>query len=142
MKIYIWGLLLLGFLYACTNTSAPKPEAAQKTLSNPDSISEATATQEKNAWENVRSQVITDLSGPSDTLSQYIVSGFRVPAADLLGVLMAINGGNHQSGDSIWAMMAVRDTLATLIFQAKDRTTGRTVYYDFTYPCPPGCPKK
>lgn len=132
-------LLLFAALYYCTSPGSPKPEVVTgHTTRLVDSIDATTATNEKNSWIAERS-MIDERLGDADT--NFIVEGFRIHRGDLEGMLNALNDSTRAFQDSVWAMLGIRNDTLTLIFQTRDRKTGKEVYYDFTSPCPPMCPE-
>lgn len=135
-------LALLTFQYFCTSGGSPR-QAGDGTLTGKQpytnyEIDSLTATSEKNLWLAERDTIINALD---DRDSTFIVEGFRIHRADLEGMLRALRDTTHSYHDSIWAMLGLRNDTVTLIFQTRDRATGKEVYYDFTQPCPPMCPE-
>lgn len=142
---HLWLAALLALpalLYFCTPGGSPE-QGQTGALSGKQpvaryEIDSLTATSEKNLWLAERDTIINALD---DRDSTFIVEGFRIHRADLEGMLRALRDTTHSYHDSIWAMLGLRNDTVTLIFQTRDRATGKEVYYDFTQPCPPMCPE-
>lgn len=131
-------LTLIAALCYCTSPGSPKADVLTgDTPRAVDSIDATTATTEKNSWIAERTMIDERLG---DTDTNFIVEGFRIHRGDLEGMLNALNDSASAYPDSVWAMLGIRNDTLTLIFQTRDKKTGREVYYDFTSPCPPMCP--
>jgi hypothetical protein len=141
-------LAFVAVVWSCSQVTPPKDIKntmvglqCVTTVKN-DSISAATAEAEKALWEVARGNIITTLGGPTGKNAKYIVDGFRIHKDDLIGMLNALcDTTGHTPRDSIFAMLALRNDTITLIFQDRNVQTHKNVYYDFSKPCPPNCPK-
>jgi hypothetical protein len=137
LKSFLCMALLAIGAAACTAPETPKDTTLKTTVAafNTDSIATSIALAEEASWQTARSVMMPQVGQNA----QYLVNGFQVPVQDLKGILAAYEDGANSSPDSIFAMLAIRGTNTTLIFHVKDRKTGKTVYYDFSRPCPPVC---
>jgi hypothetical protein len=137
-------LFLFAGIFACTQ-SAPTAEAqkapaadmlAAVTTLNSHEIPASQALPAIGAWQVARSAMIPVLSQNSTTQpdAKYIAKGFKIPMADIQGILASIGDTSK-----LFAMLAIQDTSVTIIFQMPDKS-GVTKYYDFTQPCPNYCP--
>ncbi|MDX1913841.1 MAG: hypothetical protein SFV22_20255 [Saprospiraceae bacterium] len=135
---------LFGGIFACTQ-SAPTAEmqkapavdmqAAITTL-NSHEIPASQALPAMGAWQSARNAMIPVLSQNTTTApdAKYIAKGFKIPMADIQGILASIGDTSK-----LFAMLAIQDTSVTIIFQMPDKS-GAVKYYDFTQPCPSNCP--
>lgn len=135
---------LLAGIFACTQT-APGAEAqktpavdmqAVLTTLNSHEIPPSEALPAMGAWQSARNAMIPVLSQNTTTApdAKYIAKGFKIPMADIQGILASIGDTSK-----LFAMLAIQDTSVTIIFQMPDKN-GTVKYYDFTQPCPSNCP--
>jgi len=70
--------------------------------------------------------------------STRLVYGAKVNLGEIRDIL---NDSKHKDADDLFVMMGVVNTDSTeMIFVLQSAATGATEYFDFTRPCPPGCP--
>ncbi len=144
----IMGLVLLAaVLAACTQAdpaaakkSAAAPMAAVSTAAT-DSLTTAQAKNEKAAWDSVRTVIMAQLRQANSPNGKYIMQGFQIPVDDLKNILAAYNSNPQPSTDTIYGMLSINGAgQPGLILQTKN-SQNNSVYYDFSRPCPPNCPK-
>lgn len=120
-----------------TACRVPNPEDPEEYL--PYRITETCASNYISDYKEYIAGVLdTVVVGGGDSLynSEKLVRGARVKIGELRAIL---EDAKYDDDDHLFVMMGIMDTDSTEMIFVLESTDGDD-YFDFTRPCPPGCP--